>query len=122
MTLQELYQNIGGDYDSAMKVLRIEKLMDKHIRKFVNGGVISKLLEAGESMDPTQLFETAHAAKGVCGNLGLMKLSNMASDIAEEFRPGSSRTMSDDEVKALLSEIAALYETTANGIAEYTAG
>ena len=73
-------------------------------------------------MDPTQLFETAHAAKGVCGNLGLMKLSNMASDIAEEFRPGSSRTMSDDEVKALLAEIAALYETTANGIAEYTAG
>ena len=33
MTLKELYIEIGGDYDRALSVLRIEKLIDKHIRK-----------------------------------------------------------------------------------------
>ena len=119
MTLQELYKEIGGDYESAMKVLRVEKLMDKHIRKFVTGGVITNLLEAGETMDAERLFETSHAAKGVCGNLGLVKLADMASDISEEFRPGNARKLSDEEVKAKLGEIAALYEVTAKGIEEY---
>lgn len=121
MTLQELYTKIGGDYDSAIRVLRVEKLIDKHIRKFAGSGVVSKLIEAGEAMDETQLFEAAHAAKGVCGNLGLMKLSDLSSDIAEEFRPGNSRKLSDEDVKALLSQIAALYEETVKGIEEYSA-
>ena len=71
MTLQELYQMIGGDYDQALRVLRVEKLIDKHIRKLPVNGVVEKLLEAGKTMDPTQLFETAHAVKGITANLGL---------------------------------------------------
>ena len=31
MTLKELYSKIGGDYDQAVRVLRMEKLIDKHI-------------------------------------------------------------------------------------------
>ncbi len=122
MTLQELYAAIGGNYDQAMRVLRMEKLMDKHIRKFTQNGVVTNLLEAGETLDPTQMFETAHAAKGVCANLGLQALSDMASDIAEEYRPGNSRTMSDAEVAAKLAEIEALYRKTEAGINQYIAG
>ncbi len=59
MTLQELYQNIGGDYAQALRVLRVEKLVDKHIRKFTENSAVTALLAAGETMDPTQLFETA---------------------------------------------------------------
>ena len=32
MTIQELYQMIDGDYDQAIRVLRVDKLIDKHIR------------------------------------------------------------------------------------------
>ena len=56
MTLQELYQNIDGNYDQAIRVLRIEKLMDKHIRKLTKNGVVDKLIEAGKEKDPVQLF------------------------------------------------------------------
>ena len=84
MTLRELYQEIGGDYDQAVRVLRMEKLIDKHIRKLTKNGVVDNLLAAEKDMDPTQLFETAHAMKGVCANLGLTNLSGMASEIAEE--------------------------------------
>ena len=119
MTLQELYQSIGGSYEQALRVLRMDKLIDKHIRKLENNGVVEQLLAAGETMDATQLFETAHAVKGVCANLGLESLADMASEIAEEYRPGKSRRMSDDEVKARLGKIAEKYRETAEGIRRY---
>ena len=122
MTLQELYQNIGGDYEQAIRVLLMDKLVDKHIRKFTGNRVVEELIDAGPGMDANELFEKAHAAKGVCANLGLMTLSGMASDIAEEFRPGNPRTMSDTEVQAKILEIDALYKKTADGIKKYVEG
>lgn len=119
MTLKELYEIIGGDYDQALRVLRVEKLMDKHIRKLTKGSVVEQLIAAGEAMDPAQMFDTAHASKGMCGNLGLKKLSDLASDIAEEFRPGNPRTMTDGQVREKLDEIAALYRRAVEGVRQY---
>ena len=121
MTLQELYSNIGESYEQALRVLRVEKLVNKHIRKLISNGLIESLLDAGQAMDPVRLFETAHAVKGNCGNLGLTRLAGAASAIAEEFRPGNARKMTDGEVKARLTEIAALYEKTAKEISAYAA-
>ena len=122
MTIKELYQQIGGSYEQAIGVLRVEKLIDKHIRKFPKGGVVDAVLEAGRSMDPTRIFEAAHAMKGVCGNLGLVALSEAAGEIAEEFRPGTSRKLSDEEVKAKLQAIDAMYRRAADGIRQYVGG
>ena len=122
MTLRELYQEIGGDYDQAAKVLRVEKLIDKHIRKFNKNGVVEQLLEAGKSGDANRIFEAAHAAKGVCGNLGLKALSEMASEIAEEYRPGNARRLSDADVQSRLDAIARQYQITAEGIRDYEQG
>ena len=119
MTLQELYASIGGDFDQALRVLRVEKLVDKHIRKLTKNGVIDNLLAAGETMDPTQLFETAHAVKGVCANLGLTGIAAVASDIAEEYRPGNPRTLTDDEVKEKLASVAEQYDRAKEGIERY---
>ena len=119
MTIQELYDEIDGDYDQVIRVLRMDKLVDKHIRKFTKNNVVENLLEAGETLDPTQMFETAHALKGVCGNLGLKGLYDLASELSDEFRPGNERQHTDDEVKAVLDKVRALYEKTAAGIAAY---
>lgn len=120
MTLEALYQAIDGDYDQALKVLRVEKLLDKHIKKLPQNKIFASLRTAGESMDAEQLFESAHAMKGVCANLGLVKLSNAASDIAEEFRPGNSRSMTDEQVKAIVRDIDAMYQKAVSGIQTYT--
>ena len=122
MTLQELYQSIGGDYDQAMRVLHVEKLVDKHIRKFPKNGVIEAMLAAGKTMDPTALFETAHAVKGVSANLGLVGISDLASDITEEFRPGSARRLTDAEITAKLERLEELYHKTTAGIHLYEEG
>lgn len=119
MTLQELYQEIGGSYDQAISVLRVEKLVDKHIRKLTKNGVVDRVIAAGEGMDATELFESAHAMKGVCANLGLTRLAEAASEIAEEFRPGNPRACSDAAVKEKIAGIAGLYQQTAEGIRKY---
>ena len=119
MTLEELYQNIGGDYAQAVRVLRMDKLIEKHVLKFTKNGVVEALLAAGETMDATALFESAHAVKGVSANLGLTALADAASEITEEFRPGSSRRLSDAEVSEKLHELSACYQTIANGIHQY---
>lgn len=122
MTLQELYQSIGGNYENAIRVLRMEKLMDKHIRKFTKNGVAEKMLEAGRSRDAKELFESAHALKGVCGNLGLTEMSELASEIAEEFRPGNARKLSDEEVDGKIAKIGELYRKVCEGISRYEEG
>ena len=119
MTLEELYQSIGADYEQATRVLRVDKLIDKHIRKFAETGVVERLVAAGRSMDPTALFESSHAMKGVCANLGLTGLADAASEIAEEFRPGNSRALSDEQVAAKIEAIDKMYERTIEGIRLY---
>ena len=122
MTLQELYQNIDGNYDQAIRDLRMEKLMDKHIRKLTKNGVVDKLIEAGKEKDPVQLFECAHAVKGVCSNLGLTRLADAASEIAEEYRAGNSRKLSDEEINEKLQEIESVYKKTVEAIHQYENG
>ena len=119
MTLQELYQMIDGDYEQALRVLRMDKLLDKHIRKLTKNGVVENLIAAGQNMDPTQLFETSHAVKGVCANLGLVKLAEIASEITEEYRPGNSRRLTDAQVKEKLDALEKLYQRTMEGIQKY---
>ena len=119
MTLEELYREIGGSYERAISVLRVEKLVDKHIRKLPVNGIVDRVIAAKAGMDPTELFESAHAMKGVCGNLGLTELAEAASEIAEEFRPGNPRRLDDGEVAGRLDRIAELYEHTAAGIRKY---
>ncbi len=119
MTLQELYQKIGGDYNQAIRVLRMEKLMDKHIRKLPKNGVVDALLKAGETMDPVQIFEAAHAVKGVCANLGLTGIAETASDIAEEYRPGNARGLTDEQVTEKIARVDQLYRHTVEVITQY---
>ncbi len=120
MTVQELYANIGGDYASAKKILMMDKMISRFIVKLLDDKSCDRLLTAGQTMDPVGLFEGAHAMKGVCANLGLMDLSHAASDIAEEFRPGNARHMSDDEVAKRLADIQARYDKTIAGIRAFS--
>ncbi len=122
MILRELYEIIDGDYDKAIQIMRIEKLMDKHIRKMVANSTVEKMIEAGRTMDGAELFDAAHAVKGVCGNLGLVKLAAEASEICDEFRPGSSRKFTDSELKEKLAQFEAQYRKTEEGIRRYMEG
>ena len=119
MTLQELYERIDGDYEQALRIMRKEKMIDRYIGKLKNSRVYEGLMEASASLDPAAMFESAHSMKGVTANLGLNKLSHEVSEIADEFRPGTSRKFTDDEVHARLNKIRDMYQRVSDGIDEY---
>jgi HPt (histidine-containing phosphotransfer) domain-containing protein len=122
MTIKELYEEIGGNYDQAVKIMKLDKLIDRHIRKFTNSAMMENMRTAAVSMDAMAMFESAHAMKGVCANLGLVRLSELASELAEEFRPGTARSLSDDEVRGKVEAIGELYKNTTDGILRYAEG
>lgn len=121
MTVQELYSNIGASYDSAKRILQMDKLIGKFILKFLDDKSCEKLMSAWDAKDAAGVFEGAHALKGVGANLGLNHLSEQASAIAEEFRPGNARTMDDAAVTALLASLKADYDKTIEGIRAFAA-
>ena len=116
MTVKELYQTIGGDYDAALKIMMMEPIVSKMIVKLLDDKSFGRIRQGGETMDATELFEGAHALKGVAASLGLTRLSEQAGVICDEFRPGRERTRTDEEVRTLLAEIEALYNRTLEGI------
>jgi HPt (histidine-containing phosphotransfer) domain-containing protein len=121
MTIQELYAKMGGDYDQAVRVMKKDRLIDKYVRKLTTSNVGEMLAQAGETMDGAKLFESAHAMKGVCSNLGLVALASAADEITEEFRPGNARKLSDEQVKEKLQAVIQRYEDTTRCIREYEA-
>ena len=70
MTIQQLYDRIGGNYEHAVRIMKKDKLIDKYVRKLKDSNVGDALAQAGETMDAVKLFESAHAMKGVCANFG----------------------------------------------------
>jgi HPt (histidine-containing phosphotransfer) domain-containing protein len=119
MTIQELYGAIGGNYDHAVQIMKKDKMINKYLLKLTDSGLYEGCKDAVESMDPTRIFEAAHAMKGVCANLGLDNLAEAVGELTEEFRPGAARKYSDDEVRAMWDKVDGIYAVTAEGINSY---
>jgi len=119
MTVQELYERVGGNYENAKRIMMNDALIGRFVGKLTDDGSFARISAAAETMDAAELFEGAHAMKGVCANLGLDNLSRAASELAEEFRPGNPRTMSDDAVQAKIDDILHMYNTAVEGIRQY---
>ena len=49
-------------------------------------------------------------------------MSELASEIAEEFRPGNARKLSDEEVDGKIAKIGELYRKVCEGISRYEEG
>ena len=122
MTIEELYAMMGGNYEHAKQILKMDKLIDRYVRKLKNSGVDEKLAAAVETMDAEKLFESAHAMKGVCANLGLDSLAEKAEIITEEFRPGSVRSKSDEEMQTVIQQTLEQYRSSISCIEKYEQG
>ena len=119
MTIQELYEHFGGSYEHASRIMKTDKLIERCVCRFEESGLMERLRAAGETMDAAEIFEASHAMKGVCGNLGFDTLAEEAAALAEEFRAGHERKLTDEEVRRKLGSIEALYRRTVEGIHTY---
>ena len=71
---------------------------------------------AWEDRDLAAMFEAAHEAKGVCHNLYLTRLADVASQLTEELRPAEDHEPSEKRLAELADELARAHEATLDAI------
>lgn len=90
MTIKELYENIGADWQDVLQRFGgNEAIVKKFAIKFLEDPGFSDLKDALAERDLESAFRAAHTLKGVCLNLGLSNLYGPTHDITEVLRAGS---------------------------------
>ncbi len=84
--VEELYNNIGGDYAKAISRMNDDERIKKYLKFFIADESFSQLKEALNNNDCTAAFNAAHTLKGVCQNMSFHVLGNLTFDITEELR------------------------------------
>ena len=118
MTVQELYSKIGN-YEEAKRRLMNDKLIAKFAVRFLHDPTYGQLTEALEKGDGEEIFKAAHTLKGVCANLALSKLAELASVVTEAYRPGQNFRPSDSDISEAVQNLKERYEETVEEIKKY---
>ena len=114
MTLQECYQQLGGDFAKVKTRLPSDSLITRFITKFLDDSSFSDLCLALDNGRRTEAFGAAHTLKGVCANLGFDRLGTSASKMTELLRPEGNGVPED--AVFILGEVSHDYEATVSAI------
>ncbi len=114
MTVKELYERLGADYNDAMERVFDEDLLKMLCGMFLEDKSYGTLSEALSNKDYPAAFESAHTLKGVAANLGFSRLYNVASDLTECLRGGTPK----GDVDGLYEKVKDEYELTAVAVKE----
>ncbi len=117
MTIQECYQELGGDFAPVERRLRSVSLVKRFITKFLDDSSFSELCRAMQDGRREEAFRAAHTLKGVCANLGFDRLLASASQLTETLRPETG-TIPEDAAQ-LLEEVRRDYEEVVSAIRAY---
>lgn len=86
MTVKELYEAIGGSYDTIMSRLKTEDRVEKYLKLFLEDESFELLQKNLEQGDAKEAFRAAHNLKGVCQNMAFDTLYEISSEITELLR------------------------------------
>ncbi len=109
----ETLQQFGADTEDGLKrCMNLEDFYLELVQTALDDTPVTELEKAISAQDLDSAFETAHAFKGVCGNLALTPLYIPVSEITELLR---SRTQTDyqplmTEIKLQMQKLRALAE------------
>lgn len=117
MTIQECYQQLGGDFAQAEKRLSSEKLVERFITKFLDDGSFSELCVAMDRRDHSKAFRAAHTLKGVCASLSLSRLLSSVSMLTDLLRTGTEAIPAGADL--VFEEVMQNYALTVNAIRAY---
>jgi len=90
MTVQECYDEIGGDLSAALGVLESETRLVRYLIRFLDEPTARMLFLALEDARWEDAFRAAHTMKGLCRGLGLTRLYDASCALAEALRGGQA--------------------------------
>ena len=112
MTLQDFYEQVGGDYNSVLTRLIDEEHAIKYVKMFVQDGCFKESLHALDQENWKVAFRNVHSVKGMCATLGFVKLFDASYILCEELRNGKPEVDISKMVDAFKKE----YEATLEAI------
>ena len=114
MTIEQCYQEIGGNYAEVCSRLPSQKLVEKFVRKFLDDQSYAQITAAMEAGNHDDAFRAAHTLKGVAANLSFTRLRASASDLTELLRVPADTIPA--EAAPLLEAVTRDYEATVTAI------
>lgn len=115
---QELEKN-GADVEGTLdRFLGEEEMYVKFLKKTIDSPDFQSLSESIEQKDYKCAFRLAHALKGVTGNLGLIPIETLASDITELLRGKELEEIDEQAVLNKKQEMQEAYHLFRNIISE----
>ena len=97
MTIQTFYEVIGEDYEDVFNRFMMESLVVKFVKKFIEDPTFDMLEQSLENHDVQEAIRASHTFKGICDNMGFVKLKNQSEKKTELLKAGAFQ-----EVKKLL--------------------
>ena len=85
--IKDLYEAIGGSYETALGRLMKDSLVEKFVMKFPNDPTFGELEQSLAAKDWDTAFRAAHTLKGVAMNLAFVKLAATATALTDTLRP-----------------------------------
>ena len=86
MTVQEFYEEVGGDYYDIMSRLRTEERIKKFAGMFTRDGSYNTLVRCINDGNADDAFRAAHTMKGMCQNMAFTRLYQSSHAITEVLR------------------------------------
>ena len=117
MTIEECYQQLGGDYSEVVKRLSALTLIKKFISKFLQDKSFENLCGEIQSGNRRGAFRAAHTLKGVCQNLGFGKLMISSEKLTEALRADGEEI--PESAAAVFENVRRDYEETTAVICRY---
>ncbi len=91
MNLQEFYQEVGGNYKTAVSRLMNEAIVTKFLIRFLSDDSFAGLKKSYAEGDIKEAFRYVHTLKGVAYNISLDALGDCASALCEDLRGGEPK-------------------------------
>lgn len=120
MTLQEFYEQIGGDYQTAASRLLKDERIRKYVLKFLDDTSFQRLRSAMEAEDWDEGFEAAHTLKGVTMNLAFADLAEAVVILTDELRPANRAGYDVQDFQKAYAEIEGKYQKVYDAITQYS--
>ena len=119
MTIEECYQELGGNYAEVCTLLPSPKLVQKFAGKFLEDQSYATLCGQMDANNRAEAFRAAHTLKGVCANLSFTRLFTSASALPEALRLEGE--VIPAEALSLREDVRRDYQTTVDAIRRYLA-
>lgn len=117
MTLEECYQELGGNYAEVSTRLPSPNMIKRFTGLFLEDKSFETLCRELEEGNRAEAFRAAHTLKGVCANLSFTQLMKSAGELTEVLRPAADTI--PDTAAALMEDVRWDYKRTVDAIRRY---